>query len=107
MKTELLHGTLEVMVLKTLSWGRMHGYGIGRWIEKQGGDTLHIEEGSLYPALYRMQKRGWIKSGWGESDIGKRIRIYSLTPSGRAELRAQSAQWDSMVKAMARVLKPA
>jgi DNA-binding PadR family transcriptional regulator len=70
-------------------------------------DRCSIEEGSLYPALYRMQKRGWIKSGWGESDSGKRIRIYSLTPTGRAELRAQSAQWDSMVKAMARVSSPA
>ena len=102
-----LRGTLELLVLRTLTWGPRHGYAIARWIEETTDDVLRIEEGSLYPALYRMQKRGWIKSGWGESDIGKRIRIYSLTPSGRAELRAQSAQWDSMVKAMARVLKPA
>ena len=102
-----LHGTLDALILKTLSWGPRHGYAIARWIEETTDDVLCIEEGSLYPALYRMQKRGWIKSGWGESDIGKRIRIYSLTPAGRAELRAQSAQWDVMVKAMARVLKPA
>ena len=103
----LLQGTVELLVLKTLSWGPMHGYGIASWIESATSDVLRVEEGSLYPALYRMQKRGWIKSGWGESDIGKRIRIYSLTPAGRAELRAQSAQWDVMVKAMARVLRPA
>jgi PadR family transcriptional regulator PadR len=103
----LLQGTVELLVLKTLSWGPMHGYGIASWIETVTSDALRVEEGSLYPALYRMQKRGWIKSGWGESDIGKRIRIYSLTATGRAELRAQSAQWDVMVKAMARVLRPA
>ena len=103
----LIKGTLDVLILKTLSWGPRHGYAIARWIRDTTDDVLRIEEGALYPALHRMQKRGWIKSGWGESDIGKRIRIYSLTPAGRAELRAQSAQWDSMVKAMARVLKPA
>jgi PadR family transcriptional regulator, regulatory protein PadR len=103
----VLQGTVDLLILKTLSWGPRHGYAIARWIEETTDDTLRIEEGSLYPALYRMQKRGWIRSGWGESDTGKRIRIYSLTPTGRAELRAQSAQWDLMVKAMARVLKPA
>ena len=82
----VLQGTVDLLILKTLSWGPRHGYAIARWIEETTDDALRIEEGSLYPALYRMQKRGWIKSGWGESDIGKRIRIYSLTPSGRAEL---------------------
>jgi transcriptional regulator len=103
----LLQGTLDLLVLKTLSWGPRHGYAIARWIEDTTGDVLRVEEGSLYPALYRMQKRGWIRSDWSESDAGKRIRIYSLTPRGRAELRAQTAQWDVMVEAMARVLKPA
>jgi len=103
----VLQGTVDLLILKTLSWGPRHGYAIARWIEETTDDVLRIEEGSLYPALYRMQKRGWIKSGWGESDIGKRIRIYSLTPAGRTELRAQSTQWELMVKAMARVLKPA
>ena len=103
----VLKGTIELLVLKRLSRGPMHGYGIASWIETATNDVLRVEEGSLYPALYRMQKRGWIKSGWGESEIGKQIRIYSLTPAGRAELRAQSAQWEVMVAAMARVLKPA
>jgi PadR family transcriptional regulator PadR len=103
----VLQGTVDLLILKTLSWGPRHGYAIARWIEETTDDVLRIEEGSLFPALYRMQKRGWIKSGWGESDIGKRIRIYSLTPSGRAEMRAQSAHWDVLVKAMARVLRPA
>ena len=103
----VLQGTVDLLILKTLSWGPRHGYAIARWIEETTDDVLRIEEGSLYPALYRMQNRGWIKSGGGESDIGNPIRNYSLTPAGRAELRAQSAQWDAMVKAMARVLKPA
>jgi transcriptional regulator len=76
----VLQGTVDLLILKTLTWGPRHGYAIARWIEETTNDVLRIEEGSLYPALYRMQKRGWIKSGWGESDTGKRIRIYSLTP---------------------------
>lgn len=106
MKTELLHGTLEVMILKALSWGPMHGYGTGRWIEEQGGDALHIEEGSLYPALYRMERRGWISAAWGKSEIGQRIKIYSLTPEGRAQLRAESAQWSHFTTAVAKVMGP-
>jgi transcriptional regulator len=103
----LVQGTLDLLILKTLSWGPRHGYAIARWIEDTTGDVLRIEEGSLYPALYRMQKRGWIRSDWGESDAGKRIRVYSLTSKGRAELRSQSAQWDDVVAAMAKVLRPA
>lgn len=103
----ILQGTIDLLILKTLTWGPRHGYAIARWIEETTDDVLSIEEGSLYPALYRMQKRGWIASDWGESELGKRIRIYSLTPKGRAELRAQLAQWDAVVEAMARVLRPA
>lgn len=103
----ILQGTIDLLILKTLTWGPRHGYAIARWIEETTDDVLSIEEGSLYPALYRMQKRGWIASDWGESELGKRIRIYSLTPKGRAELRAQLAQWDAVVEAMDRVLRPA
>jgi transcriptional regulator len=102
----LLQGTLDLLVLKTLSWGPRHGYAIARWIEDTTGDALRIEEGSLYPALYRMQQRGWIRSDWGESESGKRIRVYSLTAKGRSELRNQSAHWDDVVAAMAKVLRP-
>jgi transcriptional regulator len=104
MKTELLHGTLDVMILKTLSWGRMHGYGIGRWIEDLGGDALHIEEGSLYPALYRLERRKWIESEWGLSEKNRRAKYYRLTPAGRAALRANTSLWTDFAKAVANVL---
>jgi PadR family transcriptional regulator len=104
MKTELLHGTLEVMVLKTLSWGRMHGYGIGRWIEQQGGDALRIEEGSLYPALYRLERKGWIDSEWGLSEKNRRAKYYRLTPAGRRALRANASLYADFAQAVARVL---
>jgi PadR family transcriptional regulator len=104
MKTELLHGTLEVMVLKTLSWGRMHGYGIGRWIEQQGGDALRIEEGSLYPALYRLERKGWIDAEWGLSEKNRRAKYYRLTPAGRRALRANASLYADFAQAVARVL---
>ena len=104
MKTELLHGTLEVMILKTLSWGRMHGYGVGRWIEQQGGDALHIEEGSLYPALYRLERKGWIDSEWGLSEKNRRAKYYRLTPAGRQALRANVSLWGNFAQAVGKVL---
>jgi PadR family transcriptional regulator, regulatory protein PadR len=104
MKTELLHGTLEVMILKTLTWGRMHGYGIGRWIEQQGGDALRIEEGSLYPALYRLERKGWIEAEWGLSEKNRRAKYYSLTRKGREALRANLSLWADFAAAVGRVL---
>jgi PadR family transcriptional regulator, regulatory protein PadR len=104
MKTELLHGTLEVMILKTLSWGPMHGYGIGKWIEQQGGDALSIEEGSLYPALYRLEKKGWIDAEWGLSDKNRRAKYYKLTQQGRAALRANASLWANFARAVGNVL---
>jgi transcriptional regulator len=104
MKSELLHGTLEVMILKTLSWGRMHGYGIGRWIEQQGGDALRIEEGSLYPALYRLERKGWIDSEWGLSEKNRRAKYYRLTPAGRQALKANVSTWADFAQAVGRVL---
>jgi PadR family transcriptional regulator, regulatory protein PadR len=105
MKTELLHGTLEVMILKALSWGRMHGYGIGRWIGQQGGEPLQIEEGSLYPALYRLERRGWIEAEWGLSEKNRRAKYYRLTPKGRAGLRAHASLWTEFSNAVATVLR--
>jgi transcriptional regulator len=101
----LLQGTLDLIVLKTLAWGPRHGYAIARWIEETTDDALRVEEGSLYPALYRMQRRGWIAAEWAESDEGRRIKQYSLTPKGRTTLRAQTAQWTVCVTAMAKVLQ--
>ena len=104
MKTELLHGTLEVMVLKTLSWGKMHGYGIGQWIEQEGGEALRIEEGSLYPALYRLERKGWLESEWGLSEKNRRAKYYRLTPAGRQALRANVSTWGDFAQAVGRVL---
>lgn len=104
-QTPLVQGTLELLILKTLSWGPRHGYAIARWIEGTTDDALQIEEGSLYPALYRMQRRRWIAAEWGRSAQGRDIKLYSLTPAGRAHLRAQIAQWSSCVAAVGKVLE--
>ena len=101
---QLLQGTLDLLVLKTLAAGPRHGYAIARRIEEATDDALRIEEGSLYPALYRMEKRGWISAAWGKSEIGQRIKIYSLTTAGRSQLRAESAQWAQFSAAVAKVM---
>jgi PadR family transcriptional regulator PadR len=101
----LLQGTLDLLVLKTLTWGPRHGYGIARWLEDTTCDALQIEEGSLYPALYRMERREWIEASWGTSEIGKRIKIYSLTRPGRAQLRTESAQWTHFTSAVSKVME--
>jgi PadR family transcriptional regulator len=105
-RATLLQGTLDLLVLKTLSWGPRHGYAIARWIEDTTGDALRIEEGSLYPALYRLQRRKWVSAEWGASEIGQRIKIYTITPAGRAQLRTETAEWARLVEAMALVLTP-
>lgn len=103
--TELLHGTLDALVLKTLAWGPRHGYAIARWIERLGGDALRIEEGSLYPALYRLERRGWLEAEWGLSDTGRRVKLYSLTAVGRERLRVETEQWSRFAAAVGRVLQ--
>ncbi len=90
---DLLHGTLDALVLKTLSWGPRHGYAVARWLEETTGDALRIEEGSLYPALYRMTQKRWIKGAWGVSENNRRARYYSLTVAGRSVLEEQTTQW--------------
>ena len=82
----LLHGSLSVLVLKTLSWGPMHGFGIARWIQRLTDDALQLEEGSLYPALYRMENRGWIKAEWRTTENNRRAKYYKLTNAGRRQL---------------------
>jgi len=103
-RSPLLQGTLDLLVLKTLARGPRHGYAIARWIEDATDDALRIEEGSLYPALYRMERRGWIEAAWGKSEIGQHIKVYSLTPAGRAQLRAESAQWSHFTAAVAKIV---
>ena len=83
-RVELPQGTLETLILKTLTWGTMHGFGIGRWIEQASGESLTIEEGSLYPALHRMEKRGWIEAEWRQTENNRRGKYYALTAAGRA-----------------------
>ena len=103
---ELLRGTLDVLVLKTLSWGPRHGYAIARWLEQQTDDALAIGEGSLYPALYRMERRGWIAASWGISELGRRAKVYELTDEGRTQLARQQKGGGSFTRSVARVLLP-
>lgn len=102
----LLPGTIELLVLKTLSLERLHGYAIVREIQRKSAEVLVIEEGSLYPALHRMERRGWIDAEWGASESNRRAKYYSLTKSGRAELKARSASWQRFSAAIAQVLEP-
>jgi PadR family transcriptional regulator PadR len=101
---ELLHGTLDTLVLKTLAGGRRHGYAIARAIEDATDQVIDVEEGSLYPALYRMEKKGWIEAEWGLSELGRRAKFYRLTPKGRRHLSAQTADWARFAAAISRVL---
>jgi PadR family transcriptional regulator PadR len=102
--SELLHGTLDTLILKTLTAGRRHGYAIAGAIEDATDGVVEIEEGSLYPALYRMERKGWIEAEWGVSELGRRAKFYRLTPKGRRQLVAQSAEWARFAAAISRVL---
>ncbi len=103
----LLHGTLDALILKTLSWGPRHGYAIARWIEQMTGELLQIEEGSLYPALYRLERRGLIESEWGTSELNRRAKFYQLTEAGRARLADETEEWTRFTDAVSRVLRHA
>lgn len=101
---ELLRGTLDTLILKTLTWGSLHGYGIARWLERTTQDELQIEEGSLYPALYRLERRGWVASEWGTSETGRRAKFYRLTRRGRERLVDDTEQWRRFSSAVSDVL---
>ena len=90
---EVLRGTLDMLILKAVSWGPVHGYAVARWIEQATNDVLRIEEGSLYPALHRLETRGWIAATWGTSENNRRAKFYILTAKGRAQLRLETATW--------------
>ncbi|HEY2149576.1 MAG TPA: PadR family transcriptional regulator [Vicinamibacterales bacterium] len=102
--TELLHGTLDTLVLKVLSGGRRHGYAIARALEDSTDGVVEIEEGSLYPALYRMERKGWVDAEWGLSDLGRRAKFYRITAKGRRQLATQSEEWVRFAAAISRVL---
>ena len=100
----LLQGTLELLVLKTLSWGPMHGYGIASWIESATSDVLSVEEGSLYPALYRMTRKGWISGEWGVSENNRRAKFYHLTSEGQRQFREQTSGWQRFAAAVSQAI---
>ena len=100
----LLHGALDALILKTLARGPRHGYAIARFIEDTTGEAVLVEEGSLYPALYRMERRGWIEAEWGMSELGRRAKLYSLTATGRAQLAAEMATWRRFSAGVSKVL---
>jgi PadR family transcriptional regulator PadR len=102
----LLHGTLDTLVLKTLSHGERHGYAIARWIEEQTGEAILVEEGSLYPALYRLEKKGLLRSKWGVSELDRRAKFYELTDRGRRVLAASTEEWLRFSRAVTDILAP-
>ena len=99
-----LHGTLDALVLKTLTWGPRHGYGISRWLRETSAEAIQVEEGSLYPALYRMERAGWIEAEWGTSELGRRVRFYRLTAAGRRQLKLEVDNFSSFVAAVSPIL---
>ena len=102
---ELLKGTLDLMILKTLSWAPAHGYGIARWIEQCTNDVLRVEEGSLYPALYKLEEQGLITADWGVTEHNRRAKFYRLTAAGKKQLRASHENWAKFAKAVTRILE--
>jgi len=104
--SDLLRGTVEMLVLRTLSGGPRHGYGIARWIQETTDQAVVLEDGSLYPALYRMERQGWIDSEWRTSELGRRAKYYELTREGRARLAAETANWLAFSTAVSKVLRP-
>ena len=104
---DLLQGTLDVLILKTLSWGPRHGYAVARWLYATSDDVLRVEEGALYPALHRLERRGWIESEWGLSENNRRAKYYQLTPQGRQQLRAKATSWARYAGAVTKVLAAA
>ncbi|MEP6732749.1 MAG: PadR family transcriptional regulator [bacterium] len=99
-----LRGTLELLILRTLTWGPRHGYAIARWLEDSTSAAIRVEEGSLYPALYRMEKRGLIASDWQRSELGRPAKFYRLTPAGRRHLKQEAAEWLAFAQAVTLVL---
>ena len=106
-RTDLLHGTLDMLILRTLQWGPQHGYAIAQTIRGQSSEVLLVEAGSLYPALQRLAKRGWVTAKWGQTDANQRAKFYRLTPEGKKQLVREQSRWTELVDAIARIMKPA
>jgi PadR family transcriptional regulator PadR len=106
-KSDVLQGTLDLMVLKTLeSMGPLHGYGIARRIEQVSGNALTLNQGTIYPALLRLEQRGWVKSEWGTSEANRRAKFYSLSPRGRKQIEEETENWERIAATMSRFLAP-
>src|SRR5687767_15096718 len=103
-RLELLQGTLDMLILRTLKWGPQHGHGIGQAIRAQSDDLLKVETGSLYPALHRLVKRGWLKAAWGVSEANQRARYYQLTAAGKTQLLREQDRWSRLVNAIGRIM---
>ena len=106
-RLELLQGTLDMLILRTLQWGPRHGHGIGQSIRMQSDDLLKVETGSLYPALHRLVKRGWLDAQWGVSEANQRAKYYRLTSTGKAQLVREQDRWSQLVHAIGRIMNPA
>ena len=106
-RLDLLQGTLDMLILRTLQWGPQHGHGIGQAIRAQSDDLLRVETGSLYPALHRLVKRGWLKAEWGVSEANQRAKYYQLTAAGKTQLLLEQDRWSRLVHAIGRIMNPA
>ncbi|HZD51546.1 MAG TPA: PadR family transcriptional regulator [Woeseiaceae bacterium] len=106
-RLELLQGTLDMLILRTLQWGPQHGYGISEAIWRQSEELLRVETGSLYPALHRLEKRGWLESGWRTSEANQRAKYYRLTRAGKAQLAREQDRWTRLVHAIGLIMNPA
>jgi transcriptional regulator len=106
-RLELLRGTLDLLILRTLLPGPRHGHAVAKHIQRTSEDLLQVETGSLYPALYRLEAKGWIDASWERSEKGKRARYYRITPLGRKQLAREQSKWDAFARAMGLLLKPA
>lgn len=104
-RIELVQGTLDMLILQTLRWGSQHGYGIGQAIRSGSSDVLQVETGSLYPALHRLERQGWVKADWKQSENNQRAKFYSLTAAGRKHLAAEQERWDKVSAAIASLMK--
>ena len=102
-KADLLQGTLDMLILKAVSLGPLHGYGIIQRIRQMSGEMLEVEQGSLYPALYRIEQRGWVSSQWDLNETGRRAKFYTLSKAGKSQLEAEEASWDRLVLAIAKI----
>jgi PadR family transcriptional regulator, regulatory protein PadR len=106
-RIEVLQGTLDMLILRTLLWGPEHGHGIGQALRASSGDALQVEHGSLYPALHRLEREGWLAAEWRQSEANRRAKYYRLTAAGRRQLSREQSKWEELVKTIARVMRPA